>query len=153
MGQKELNIFEITEFSFGRKFGLLGRLYHAELSRSLSYLGIERHFSVLVLLDKVGEKCCQKFLSDTLHIDKTMMVGVIDTLVKKGFIKRSQNPEDRREYWIQLTPKAKKHMPEVKAVVNRLNRSVMKGMTQAEIKQFHKHLQLIYNNVKHLSQS
>lgn len=153
MRQKELNIFEITEFSFGRKFGLLGRLYHAELAKNLSYLGIERHFSVLVLLDKVGEKCCQKFLSDSLHIDKTMMVGVIDTLVKKGFIKRTQNPEDRREYWIQLTPKAKKHMPEIMSVVKKLNRAVMKGMTQTEVKQFHKYLQLIYNNVKHISQS
>src|SRR5579872_1106126 len=114
MPKNEFSIFDITEFSFGRKFGLLGKLYFAELARSLKHLEIERNFSVLLLIDKMGNQCSQKFIADTLHIDKTMMVGVIDDLSEKKFIKRIQNPSDRREYWIQLTDKAKKHMPDIK---------------------------------------
>lgn len=150
---RELSIFDFLEFSMGRKFGLLGRLYLGGLSKNLKHLGIERHFSVLVLLDKMGDQCSQKFLADTLHIDKTMMVGVIDNLGEKGFIKRTQNPKDRREYWIQLTPKAKKHMPEIKAAVNKMNKAIMEGMSPSETKQIHKQLQLIYKNLKHISQS
>ena len=153
MAKKEFSIFEITEFSFGRKFSLLGKLYFAELVKNLKHLGIEKHFSVLVLIDKVGSKCTQQFIADTLHIDKTMMVGVIDELSEKKFIIRTQNPSDRREYWIQLTPKAKKHIPEIKKTVIRLNKSTLKGLSETEQKRFHEMLQLVYSNVKKLPQS
>jgi MarR family transcriptional regulator for hemolysin len=149
--REEVSIFDIEEFSFGRKFGLLGRLYLSVLAKRLKHLGIEKHFSVLVLLDKVGNKCTQKFIADTLHIDKTMMVGVLDDLGKKGFIKRTQNPSDRREYWVQLTPKAKKHMPEVKKTVQNINKEIMKELNSSEVKDFHNRLKAIYKNIQHIS--
>lgn len=152
MSNTEFTIFDVPEFSFGRKFSLLGKLYFAELLKSLKHLGIERNFSVLVLIDKMGNKCTQKFIADTLHIDKTMMVGVIDDLSAKKFITRAQNPADRREYWIQLTPKAKKHMPEIKRTVTRINKTTLQGLSETEKAKFHKTLRLIYSNVKKLSQ-
>jgi MarR family transcriptional regulator for hemolysin len=153
MNPKELSIFEIEEFYFGRKFGLLGRLYLAVLAEKLKHLGIKKNFSVLVLLDKMGDHCSQKFIADTLHIDKTMMVGVLDDLGSEGFIKRIKNPLDRREYWIQLTPKAKKHMPEIKRVVSTLNKTILKELDDKEIKNFHMRLNAIYKNIKLLSVS
>jgi MarR family transcriptional regulator for hemolysin len=151
MKKEEPSIFDISEFSLGRKLGLLGKLYFATLSSRLKHLGIEKHFSVLVLIDTMGNKCSQKFIASVLHIDKTMMVGVIDDLGSKGFIKRIQNPDDRREYWIHLTEKAKKHMPEIKKVVNEMNKTAFMGMTPAEAKKFHTQLYTIYKNVKKLS--
>ena len=151
MNQKEISIFEIEEFSFGRKFGLLGRLYLSVLAEKLKHLGIKKHFSILVLLDKMGDQCSQKFIADTLHIDKTMMVGMMDDLGSKGFIKRTVNPLDRREYRIQLTPKAKKHMPEIKKTVNEINKVIMKELNDTEIKAFHSRLNAIYKNIKNIS--
>jgi MarR family transcriptional regulator for hemolysin len=150
MTRKEVSIFEIEEFSFGRKFGLLGRLYLSVLAQKLKHLGLEKHFSVLVLIDKMGSQCSQKFIADTLHIDKTMMVGVLDDLGKKGFIKRTQNPTDRREYWIQLTAKGKKHMPEIKQTVNTINKAIMKEFNADDVKDFHNRLNIIYKNIKNL---
>jgi len=150
MAKKEVSIFDFPDFSFGRKFALLGRLYFNELSARLKHLGIEKQFSVLVLLDKMGDKCSQKFIADALHIDKTMMVGVIDELTKKGFITRTQNPTDRREYRIHLTAKAKKHMPEIKSTVKQLNESALKGFSQTEIADFHSKLSVLYRNIKKL---
>ncbi|HSY76437.1 MAG TPA: MarR family transcriptional regulator [Bacteroidia bacterium] len=150
MTRKEVSIFEIEEFSFGRKFGLLGRLYLSVLAQKLKHLGLEKHFSVLVLIDKMGSQCSQKFIADTLHIDKTMMVGVLDDLGKKGFIKRTQNPTDRREYWIQLTAKGKKHMPEIKQTVNTINKAIMKEFNANDVKDFHNRLNIIYKNIKSL---
>ncbi|HTA82441.1 MAG TPA: MarR family transcriptional regulator [Bacteroidia bacterium] len=151
MPQKEVSIFEIEEFSFGRKFNLLGRLYLSVLAEKLKHLGIKRHFSVLVLLDKMGNHCSQKFIADTLHIDKTMMVGVLDDLGSQGFIKRIKNPEDRREYWIQLTPKAKKHMPEIKNTVSTVNKAILKELDHQQIKDFHYRLNEVYKNIKRIS--
>ncbi len=149
--QVKQTIFDFEDFSFGRKFGMLGKLYVTQLAKSLKHLGIERQFSVLVLLEKMGNQCSQKVIGEMLHIDKAMMVGVIDDLSKKGFIKRTQNPNDRREYWIQLTEKGKESMPEILATVRRLNKSIMKGIPQTEVKKLHSQLETIYKNLKDIS--
>jgi DNA-binding MarR family transcriptional regulator len=148
---KQNSIFDFKDFSYGRKFDLLGKLYHSELVKNLKHLEIERQFSVLVLLDKMGSQCCQKLLGEMLNIDKAMMVGVIDDLSGKGFIKRTQNPKDRREHWIQLTTKGKDSMPEILATVNRMNKSIMKGLSPAEINKLHNQLDIIYKNMKESS--
>lgn len=148
---KQNSIFDFKEFSYGRKFSILGKLYLAELAKNLKHLEIERQFSVLVLLDKMGSRCCQKLLGEMLDIDKAMMVGVIDDLSGKGFIKRTQNPDDRREHWIQLTAKGKENMPEILATVSRLNKSIMKGLTQPEVIKLHSQLEIIYKNMKDFS--
>jgi MarR family transcriptional regulator for hemolysin len=148
--KKDISIFDIEAFSFGRKFGLLGRLFHGILSKRLEYLGLKRHFSILVLVDKIGNNCSQKFIADTLHIDKTAMVGVLDDLVGMDFVKRTQNPLDRREYWIQLTDKGRKHIPEILETVNVLNNAVLAGLSPKEVQQLHKYLGIIYKNIQSL---
>lgn len=153
MSIPQASIFDIPEFSFGRRFALLGNLYFQLLSKRLQHLGIEKNFSILVLIDKMGDQCSQKFIADTLHIDKTIMVGILDQLSEQGVIKRTQNPSDRRQYWVQLTEKGKARMPEITKVVNTLNESVLTGMTPAEAAKFEKQLQLIYRNIQNISQS
>ncbi len=149
--KKQNSVFDFEDFSYGRKFDLLAKFYHTGLIKDLEHLGINKQFSVLVLLNKMGSQCSQKLIGDLLHIDKAMMVGVIDGLSGKGFIKRMQNPNDRREYWIQLTAKGKHSMPEILATVNRLNKSIMKGLTQPEVKKLHSQLETIYKNLQAIS--
>jgi len=148
---KQNSIFDFEDFSYGRKLSMLGKLYFNQLAKNLEHLGIERQFSVLVLLDKMGSQCSQKVIGEMLDIDKTMMVGVIDDLSEKGFIKRTKNPEDRREYWIQLTAKGKESMPEILATVRRLNKLIMKELTQQEVKKLHSQLEMMYKNLKDIS--
>ena len=137
----------------GRKFGLLGKLYLAQLAKNLKHLGIEKQFSILVLLHKMGSKCNQKVIGEMLHIDKTLMVGVMDDLLKKGFIVRTQNPNDRREYSIQLSTKGKKSIPAILETVHRLNKQILTGLTQKEVDKLHSQLETIYKNLKHISES
>jgi MarR family transcriptional regulator, transcriptional regulator for hemolysin len=153
MAKKEISIFQIKEFSYGRKFNLLGKLYLSVLSRNLAHLGLERDFSVLVLINEMGDECCQKFIANTLHIDKAMMVGVLDDLGSKGFIKRAQNPSDRREYFVQLTAKGKESIPEILKTVNRLNKSILKNQKQTDIQRLNKQLESIYANLLDSSNS
>ena len=150
MTKKKTSIFDITEFSFGRKFGMLGRLFHAQLSDRLKHIGIKKHFSILVLIDNMGDQCSQKFIADSLHIDKTLMVGALDELVAVGFIKRVQNPSDRREYWIQLTEAGKAKIPEIKDTVAVLNNQASNGLSPLEIKRLHKYLGVIYKNLQNM---
>ncbi len=152
MPAKKVSIFEIEQFSYGRKFNLLGKLYLSVLSKKLKHLGLDKHFSVLVLINEMGDQCCcQKFIADSLHIDKAMMVGVLDDLSTKGFIKRTQNPSDRREYFVQLTKKGRKSMPEIIATIKQLNKSIMKKLANPEVKKLHNQLELVYQNLLEIS--
>jgi DNA-binding MarR family transcriptional regulator len=44
-------------------------------------------------------------LSKNVHLSSSTLVGVIDRLEEKGFVRRTRNTEDRRVIFIEITPK------------------------------------------------
>jgi len=42
------------------------------------------------------------------------MVGILDDLSKRGLLKRKRSPHDRREYYVQLTPKGMSMLAEIR---------------------------------------
>lgn len=60
---------------------------------------------VLILL---GEgPISQHSLGEQLGIDRTTVVELIDSLEKRGIVKRQRNPTDRRSYALSLTPQGR----------------------------------------------
>ncbi len=147
MFKEEQSIFDITEFPFGRHLTAVSKLYVGALRKRFEHLDIERYYSVLILIENTKKNCTQQYIADYLQKDKTSMVGIIDSLVKKGYIKRATNPLDRREHFIQLTNKAIKTLPEIHKGINELNARATKGLSKQEVRLFHKNLQLISVNL------
>ena len=131
----------------GRTVTKVTKKYFGALSKKLEHLGIDRHFSPLVVIDKTKEKCTQQYLSDLLNIDKVAMVRILDYLVKRGMIIRAVNPSDRREHILQLTPKAKKIMPQIHSGIAEMNQTAFKGLTKNEQELFHTLLETILKNL------
>src|ERR1700741_4491069 len=142
---KQANLFD--EMPFGRHFSVLTKMYYGALTKRLSELDIDRHYSVLIFITHCEKKCTQQFISDALRIDKASMVRVIDHLVKKGYLVRATNPADRREHWMELTAKAKKTVPVIQKEIKELNKIAMQGFTKAEKKTFMNLLPLMYENL------
>jgi DNA-binding MarR family transcriptional regulator len=61
-----------------------------------------RDASVLGTLEAIGP-CSQQQLSENLHVNRTMMVKLIDGLEARGLVERRRNPEDRRSYALYPT--------------------------------------------------
>jgi MarR family transcriptional regulator, transcriptional regulator for hemolysin len=131
----------------GRHLAILTKMYYGALTKRLEHLEIEKHYSVLVLVDKSEQKCTQQYISDSLKIDKASMVRIIDYLVKKSYLVRTSNPNDRREHWLQLTPKALKNMPEIYKVVKELNEAALKGLNPEAVLLFNSTLSVICTNL------
>ncbi|MEO8760509.1 MAG: winged helix DNA-binding protein, partial [Bacteroidia bacterium] len=93
------------------------------------------------------------FISCALGIDKVSMVKIIDTLSKKGLVKRVQNPKDRREYFIELTPKAHKVLPQIHVAIKNLNTEAFKGFAKKEVELFYNLLFRVIENVRDLPAS
>ena len=147
MSKSEKDIY--VQMPLGKLCAMITKPYFGALILKMEHLGIEKHFSVLILLEK-KQNCTQQFISDTLQIDKVSMVKVIDGLAKKGLAKRVQNPKDRREYFIELTPKAHKILPEIHKGINELNETAFKGFNLKERKKFFESLVKVYHNIEHL---
>lgn len=134
----------------GKLMGNITKSYYGALSKQIEPLGIDRHFATLVTIGTTTEKCTQQYLSNLLYIDKVTMVRNLDYLVKKKFIKRIVNPEDRREHLIELTEKAKKLMPEIHAEITAMNNIALKGFTKKEAKLFREQLVTVIQNLENL---
>lgn len=137
----------IESLPFGRSLAILAKTYFGALTKRLEHLEIERHYSILIFIEKAKHGCTQQCICDYLKIDKVTMVGILDYLNKKKFIKKSVNPTDRREHLIQLTDKAIKILPEVHKAINDLNSEAFIGMSKEKQKQFYQYIHQIQTNL------
>lgn len=118
----------------GRFLAILAKSYFGALTKKLDHLEIERYYSILILIDKTEHPCTQQFICSQLKIDKVSMVRILDYLSQKDYIKKQQNPEDRREHFIVLQKKAIKILPELYAAIEELNNAAMKDISAADQK-------------------
>lgn len=140
----------IESLPFGRSLAILAKTYFGALTKRLEHLEIERHYSILIFIENASQGCTQQCICDCLKIDKVTMVGVLDYLNKKKFVKKTVNPDDRREHFIQLTDKAKKVLPEIHKAIDDLNREAFKGVSKEKQKEFYQYIHQIQTNLNPL---
>jgi DNA-binding MarR family transcriptional regulator len=97
--------------------GVLGRIARAEqfsgkaIAEELARWGLVRgEFDVLATLRRSGEphRLNPKVLSERLMLSSAAMTNRLDQLEKRGLIKRTADPTDRRALLIELTPAGRK---------------------------------------------
>lgn len=70
---------------------------------ALAPLGIDsKDYGVLRVI-AAGEPKSQAYVAQTLSIDRTTMVAIIDALEAKGIVSRRPDPADRRRNVVELT--------------------------------------------------
>ena len=67
-----------------------------------------------------------------LCVTKPAMTKVVDTMVQKGFIKRTNIEDDRRSYYLVLTDKGSKILKKINIVPLKAIDRVMKGISEVE---------------------
>jgi DNA-binding MarR family transcriptional regulator len=69
-----------------------------------------------VALEFISKNPCisQKNIAENIGTAPAVMVGILDYLSKRGLLKRERSPHDRREYYVQLTPKGMDMLEEIR---------------------------------------
>jgi DNA-binding MarR family transcriptional regulator len=69
-----------------------------------------------VAMEFISKNPCisQKNIAENIGTAPAVMVGILDDLSKRGLLERKRSPHDRREYYVQLTPKGLSMLAEIR---------------------------------------
>jgi DNA-binding MarR family transcriptional regulator len=89
-----------------------------------------------IALEFISKNPCisQKNIAENIGTAPAVMVGILDTLSERGLLKRKRSPHDRREYFIQLTPKGLNMLTEIRRMAFEVEELYQErtGLNQAE---------------------
>ncbi|MEV6163956.1 MarR family transcriptional regulator [Streptomyces sp. NPDC052052] len=105
----------------------------ADAHASESGLGVGQHL-VLKMLASVGP-CSQRVLSDELRIDRSVMVGICDSLEQAGHVRRERDTGDRRAYAVTLTDSGRQLLAHAEGVIPEFLDATFQPLTPAEREQ------------------
>lgn len=110
---------------------VLGRVTAALLPLDVSPAG----GLVLGILKDAGRPCPPNYISDRLIVSRATVTGVLDTLVKRGLVRREPHPTDRRMVLVHLTKAGARMADRVRLTVHRGEAEWMASLNEAEREQ------------------
>jgi DNA-binding MarR family transcriptional regulator len=72
-----------------------------------------RYLILMVLLHCEDCKMTPNEIAKKLNVTRGNMTGLVDGLIEDGFVTKIQDKEDRRQVWIEVTPKARKFLEKI----------------------------------------
>jgi len=138
---------ESSTLPLGRHLAVTSKFYYGVLAKMLEDTGLDKYFTLLLMVDNCHEKCTQQYLANLGHIDKAQVTHMVEDCIRRGYLLKEQNPEDRREYLIRLSPKAEDILPNIRKAVADLEGMAMEGIPENERDIFMKVLCRAYQNL------
>jgi DNA-binding MarR family transcriptional regulator len=88
----------------------------------------------------------QKEIAKLVFKDNASMTRMINTMVKKKYLKRFMNTEDRRRYKIEITATGMQVLESLPPIIHHNRNSSLKGITKNELEQLERILDKIKAN-------
>jgi DNA-binding MarR family transcriptional regulator len=90
-----------------------------------------RFYGVLVSLTELGPSS-QNELSKRLHVNRTMMVKLIDAMERAGLVERRRNPSDRRSYALEPTSAGRGALKQIGTAADRIETALTGPLSDGE---------------------
>ncbi len=128
---------------------LLRRAYARSIDCEREWMPHEvglREMAVMATLHQRGPTS-QRDLGERLHVNRSVMVKVVDTLEGRGFVARDRNTDDRRSYALRLTDPGLSALEDARADLRRLDNNLTAGLDEAERRALTGHLRTLLGDV------
>ena len=93
-------------------------------------------------------RCSMGTLAKNMHVQMPTATGIIDRLVQAGFVRRSPQPEDRRQVFVELTPKGQAFIRQFHEIVRRRWEDVLRVLNVNELEMFYQILTKLRNQLQ-----
>jgi DNA-binding MarR family transcriptional regulator len=115
----------------------LGRRFRAATEHVLAPLGITPvHYGVLTVVATQGP-AAQAAVGQTLRIDKSSMVVIMDYLEQRGLVERQRNPRNRRAYELILTAAGAQILRDADRIIAESEEAGLAALDQTQRDQLH----------------
>jgi DNA-binding MarR family transcriptional regulator len=112
--------------------GRLGSQLKNEAFEAFERLGASPyHYSVLAVLEE-GERETQATIADALGLNKSLLVGLLDSLEAEGLIERRRDPADRRRQMVSVTEQGRRRLAEFRELAHRIEEEALAPLDAGE---------------------
>ncbi|MDR3608519.1 MAG: MarR family transcriptional regulator [Oligoflexia bacterium] len=110
-------------------------------------LSTGRFSAMMILFRDTGRGLRQNEVADVLGVKPATMTGLIDGLEKQGFVRRENDPSDRRGTIVRLTPAGVKILEKIAPDYFTRMSQLMKSFSPSERSAFSKYLDKARGNI------
>lgn len=89
-------------------------------------------FNVLAVLDGAGQPLNPSTIADRLLVSRATVTGVVDSLERRGLVRRTKGKGDGRTRVVALTARGRRVARQLVPEVHRFERDVMSALSPAE---------------------
>jgi DNA-binding MarR family transcriptional regulator len=76
-------------------------------------------------------------LAESLHVRMPTATGIVERLVRAGYVRRQADPSDRRQVLVELTGQGRRFIRDFQAVIRRRWEEVLVTLEPVELEAFH----------------
>ncbi|MCA9766391.1 MAG: MarR family transcriptional regulator [Carnobacterium sp.] len=87
-------------------------------------------------------------ISERLDMDKPTISGIINRLIDKKYVRKYPNPNDKRSFILKLTKEAKKKLPKLEEINDKVLSDATEGLTNEEVLLFKTTISKIIKNMR-----
>ncbi|MDD2500161.1 MAG: MarR family transcriptional regulator [Geobacter sp.] len=130
------------------RFGYLTRRWRKALDTEFQSSGLtDATWRPLLHLHLLGDGIRQKDLAASLGIEGPSLVRIMDSLITKGLIERSEDARDRRAKLLRLSPEGLALVDRIQKTVTSLEDGLFSAFSDDELVQFAGYVQRLESSV------
>lgn len=116
------------------------------ITKIVKDITIDQCLVLIILNNKTTSS--QKEMADLIFKDYASITRIIELMVKKEYLIRTSNQDDRRKFNLELTDKGEKTLDLLTPEIQQNRKKALKGLSTDEIDQLDKILHKIISNCK-----
>jgi DNA-binding MarR family transcriptional regulator len=111
-----------------------GDLLLDQIGRLLRPLGVSSPGGLVLGLLRDHGPMVPSELGDRLIVTRATVTGLVDSLERRGLVRRTPHPSDRRSLIVEITPEGLKVLAQIRKAVHRQEKAWMSALSDADLR-------------------